>query len=98
MNGVICYSCPANFKKIHELSCELFGVIDSDSFLSGSLISLELHLFWTHSLPRYFMISENSYMSLFGCFPFWTPVFQKQFALDAALIYIYIYIYININK
>ena len=26
------------------------------------------------SLTIYFVISKNSYMSLFGCFPFWAPI------------------------
>ena len=32
------------------------------------------------------MISEDSYMSLFGRFPFWVPTrFQKEFVLDTAM-------------
>ena len=50
------------------------------------LFPLELNLFEHIESSSYFMISEDSYMSLFGRFPFWVSThFQKQFVLDTAL-------------
>ena len=37
------------------------------------LFPLELNLFEHIESSSYFMISEDSYMSLFGRFPFWVP-------------------------